>query len=294
MREVFPNYYEKFKCIADKCKHSCCIGWEIDIDQETMDLYNSLGGEFAERIRKSITGEVPHFILTEDERCPFLNKIGLCDIICELGEGAICDICYLHPRFTNFYEDFTETGLGLCCEEAARIILTEEEKFSIPLPSAIENYEFFKEREAVFEILQNRDVTILERFKNLAKRYNLEFEFSNKELYDFYMSLERLDKSWENELEKLKNAEGIAIFEREGLQIFFEQLACYFIFRHFENGASFALLSCWVLGAILSSGESFEAMLDVVRMYSSEIEYSEENVKKVRAFLNKDIITVIM
>ena len=42
MKEVFPNYYKKFKCIKDKCKHNCCIGWEIDIDEDTMDLYNSL------------------------------------------------------------------------------------------------------------------------------------------------------------------------------------------------------------------------------------------------------------
>ena len=281
MKEVFPNYYRKFKCIADKCKHSCCIGWEIDIDEDTMDLYNSLGGDFAERIRGSIEGKVPHFVLKEDECCPFLNKNGLCDIICELGDGALCDICYLHPRFSNFYEDFTETGLGLCCEEAARIILTEEEKFDIPLPESIENNEFFRGRKEAFDILQNRKITVLERLKKLARKYDLNFEFSNEELYDFYMSLERLDKNWENELEKLKNAECEDIFERENLQIFFEQLACYFIFRHFEKGVGFALLSCWVLGAICSACQSFEQMLDSVRMYSSEIEYSEENLEKI-------------
>ena len=131
MKEVFPNYYKKFKCIADKCHHSCCIGWEIDIDEDTMDLYNSLQGELADRIRQNISGEVPHFVLCDGERCPFLNENGLCDIISELGDGALCDICYLHPRFSNFYEDFTETGLGLCCEEASRIVLTENERFFI-------------------------------------------------------------------------------------------------------------------------------------------------------------------
>ena len=285
MKEVYPNYYRKFKCIAGKCKHSCCIGWEIDIDEDTMALYNSLDGELAEKIRENIDGEVPHFILKEGERCPFLNQGGLCDIICEFGDGALCDICYLHPRFSNFYEDFTETGLGLCCEEAARIILTEEEKFSISLPDGIKNQDFFKERGEAFDILQNRNITMLERFKELAGKYGLEFKFSNEVLYDFYMSLERLDKNWENELEKLKNAECETIFEREELQIFFEQLACYFIFRHFESGVGLALLSSWVIGAISSNCKSMEQMLDVVRMYSSEIEYSEENIKKVESFL---------
>ena len=97
------------------------------------------------------------------------------------------------------------------------------------------------------------------------------------------MSLERLDKNWESQLEKLKNTECIEIFKREDLQIFFEQLACYFIFRHFESGVGFTLVSCWVLGEICSDCESFDEMLDIVRMYSAEIEYCEENTEKVKA-----------
>ena len=285
MKEVFPNYYGKFKCIADKCKHNCCIGWEIDIDEDTMYLYNSLDGEFAQRIRGNIEGDVPHFILKDENHCPFLNENGLCDIICELGEDAICDICYMHPRFCNFYDNFTEVGLGLCCEEAVRIILTQEEKFSVPLPKSEEDNAFFKERKDAFDILQNRDYSVFERLKILAKKYGFKFEFSSNKLYYFYMSLERLDKGWETELEKLKNAECEEIFKREDLQIFFEQLACYFVFRHFGRGVGFALLGCYVIGAISSFCNDFEQMLDVVRMYSSEIEYCEENTEKVARFL---------
>ena len=285
MKEVFPNYYEKFKCIADKCQHSCCIGWEIDIDEDTMDLYNSLQGEIADRIRQNISGEVPHFVLCDGERCPFLNENGLCDIISELGDGALCDICYLHPRFSNFYEDFTETGLGLCCEEASRIVLTENERFFIPVPETSKNDAFFIKRQEALDIMQDRSVTVLERLENLAQKYGYRFKFSNEELYNFYMSLERLEKLWETELEKLKSANSTEIFERKDLQIFFEQLACYFIFRHFKSGVGFAILSCWVIGAICLSCESLEEMLDVARMYSSEIEYSEENTQKIKAFL---------
>ncbi len=285
MKEIFPNYYRKFKCIAGECKHNCCIGWEIDIDEDTMDLYSSLTGEFAERIRGSIEGEVPHFVLKDGERCPFLNQNGLCDIICELGEDAICDICYMHPRFCNFYEDFTEVGLGLCCEEAARIILTENEKFSLSLPVATENDGFFRERAEVFDILQERNISILERLKKLAKKYNLKTEFSNEELYNFYISLERLDNSWEDKLKKLKIADDADIFKREDLQIFFEQLACYFVFRHFQSGVGFAILGCRVIGKICAACKNSEEMLEVVRMYSAEIEYCEENAKKVKEYL---------
>lgn len=287
MKEVFPNYYDKFQCVKDQCIHNCCIGWEIDIDEDTIDLYNFLDGEFADKIRNNIEGETPHFKLNESGRCPFLNESGLCDIITELGDDALCDICYLHPRFRNFYDDFIETGLGLCCEEAVRIVLTEKEKFSINLPYFAKKQEFFKEREAVFGILQNRESTMLERLTNLADKYGFRFEFSNEKLYELFMSLERLDADWENELEKLKNAECTKIFEREDLQIVFEQLACYFVFRHFENGVGFAILSCWVLGTIFSDCENMEKMFDVVRMYSSEIEYSEENFDKIIDFLDE-------
>lgn len=285
MKQVFPNYYEKFKCIADKCKHSCCVGWEIDIDEDTMDLYNSLDGEWGKKIRSNICGEPPHFVLAEDERCPFLNQNGLCDIVCEFGEEGLCDICYLHPRFNNDYNGFTETGLGLCCEEAVRIILTNQEKFYIPLPDTKENAQFFKKRQEVFDILQDRTIGVLERFEKLAAKHNVKFEFSNKVLYDLYSALVRLDKNWDIKLERLKNEENESVFEREDLQIFFEQLACYFVFRHYKNGAYFTLLSCWVIGQLCASAESLDEMLDIARMYSSEIEYCEENTQTVIDFL---------
>ena len=37
-----PSYYKNFTCIADKCKHSCCVGWEIAIDKTTLNKYEAL------------------------------------------------------------------------------------------------------------------------------------------------------------------------------------------------------------------------------------------------------------
>ena len=33
MRLFAPRYYLDFKCIADKCENSCCVVWEIDVDE---------------------------------------------------------------------------------------------------------------------------------------------------------------------------------------------------------------------------------------------------------------------
>ena len=37
MKLFAPKYYTEFSCIADRCRHSCCIGWEIDIDADTAE-----------------------------------------------------------------------------------------------------------------------------------------------------------------------------------------------------------------------------------------------------------------
>ena len=76
-----PSYYEKFHCIADQCKDNCCYGWEIDIDEGTMDYYRSLGGELGKEITSHIReGEENTMIMREDGYCPFLNEKGRCNI----------------------------------------------------------------------------------------------------------------------------------------------------------------------------------------------------------------------
>lgn len=297
MKNVFPNYYHKFKCIAEKCKHNCCIGWEIDIDEETLELYNALETTLGDKIRANIKGNVPHFVLDKDARCPFLLKSGLCEIISECGEDFLCDICYLHPRFKNFYSSFTETGLGLCCEEACEIILNEKEKFLPKLPKGIsltkKEKEFFKKREEIFLTLSDRSKSIYDRFCILAKDFGFEFEFSLKELTGVYLSLERLDESWTEEINLIKDFDfDESVFKEDELSIYFENLASYFVFRHFssdlEDGeyykaVNFSLISCYIIGALFSCHNplSKEKMIDIVRMYSSEIEYSEENTKRI-------------
>ena len=127
-----PNYYDRFRCIAGACSDSCCIGWEIDINQEKLEFYRKVPGELGERLRRCIDWEEGHFRLEgKEERCPFLNKDHLCDLLLGLSEDSLCDICREHPRFYDWFEDATEVGLGLCCEEAARLLLEDKEPFCL-------------------------------------------------------------------------------------------------------------------------------------------------------------------
>ena len=61
---AYPEYYKDFACIAGDCRHSCCIGWEIDIDEATAEKYRCCGGVLGERMQRGIDWQTdpPHFI----------------------------------------------------------------------------------------------------------------------------------------------------------------------------------------------------------------------------------------
>ena len=79
MKYECPDYALKFKCKADACTDNCCIGWEIGIDEKTLDFYKNLEGEIGERIRKNLCtgGDCATFKLGDFGRCPMLGKDNL-------------------------------------------------------------------------------------------------------------------------------------------------------------------------------------------------------------------------
>ena len=44
MKVLKPFYYDDFKCIANDCIDSCCIGWQINIDENTYKKYKKVKG----------------------------------------------------------------------------------------------------------------------------------------------------------------------------------------------------------------------------------------------------------
>ncbi len=298
MKVFAPDYYEKFKCIADRCQHSCCIGWEIDIDDDTFEYYKNINSNFGERLKENITEQdgCNCFKLTENERCPFLNKDNLCDIILNLGEDALCQICSDHPRFRNFYSDRIEVGLGLCCEEAARLIITKQDKTKIveidddEFVEELSDFEktFFDKRNKYFEYFQNRELPIKERMALNNINYS-------KKILQKYLSLEILDNNWKELITELSDCyDDIKDIQISGeFDICFEQLLVYFTYRHFtllldgideENILRFIELSANVIYALCQFHINKHKKLDILdiceyaRMYSSEIEYSSENL----------------
>jgi len=288
MLTIKPDYYKKFKCIADRCKHNCCIGWEIDIDETTLEKYNNLGGDFASTLKANIEiDDSPHFKLDENERCPFLNGNGLCDIITNIGEDMLCQICADHPRFRNFYDDFVEVGLGLCCEAAAEIILSKKEKTSLDLPDEAIEIPILNFREKLFGILQDRSLPIKKRVDNMLGTVDAHLP-NNTDWYQVFNSLEKMDKSWDEYLLTIKDGIETAPADNS-LDTAYEQLLVYLLFRHFSDcqydgkikeRVMFTALIYNVIRT-MNVSNTLEELIEISRLYSCEIEYSDENIDRL-------------
>lgn len=291
MLTVYPDYYPAFRCVAGACRHSCCIGWEIDIDEETLAKYRAMPGPLGDRLRHNISGgDPPHFLLGEGERCPFLNQNNLCDLILARGEGLLCQICDDHPRFRNFLPGRTEIGLGLCCEGAAALILAQTEPVTFVTEGEAEKQDndaqsLLDLRQRAFAIAQDRNLSINRRMDKLLLLCGALEPGHPAGWAEVFLELERLDETWTAMLEKLadkgETAPIPAVSDTE-----WEQLLMYFLYRHFleayEDGdvgskAGFAVLSVRLLRCLKGLYPQIE-LAELARMYSAEVEYSTENL----------------
>ncbi len=133
------NYYDQFKCIADKCSLSCCQEWRIAVDDETHQKWQGvqLQGvteagknkeplELCSCVKKDENGYV--VALKQDQQCPFLNQKKLCNLVIELGEAYLSDTCTTFPRQINEFGERTEYSLASCCPAVVDLLNENEGK----------------------------------------------------------------------------------------------------------------------------------------------------------------------
>lgn len=282
-----PSFYKDFKCTASDCSDSCCIGWEIDIDEDTAKIYKSVNGDFGKRLKENIeTDGYTYFKLTNDERCPFLNKNNLCDIILNIGEEKLCDICREHPRFHSWYGSYKESGLGLCCEEAVRLLLTnaltfedietDEEDDDLPF-----DRDTFEEAYKIREELLNNDESIFPKLK----------EFDLDYILSLLSEAEPIDDNWTKTFEEiLKNKDTIMqrffdISQSENEK--YSKIAKYLVFRYFlknavyEDKISESIFFVCVFIMLLRCVDILypDTPIENVKLISKQTEYSEENMQ---------------
>ena len=304
MKTVVPDYYKDFRCLAGECRHSCCIGWEIDIDEDTLNYYNTVTGPFGNRLKNSISyeGDTPHFCMDSHGRCAFLNENGLCDIMLELGFDKVSQICDDHPRFRNFYSDRTEIGLGLSCEAVAMQILSKQDRTQLTVLEDDDELlwedeeDFLVLRDEIFSILQDRTQPVADRVNAMLAHCDVRpLQLAPQQQVQIFSGLERLDPVRDRLLSQLEKAtDDMLIWENEvDFEIPFEQLLVYFAFRHLTESLDDGRLA----GRLQYVAQSYhlirnlcavhhnttgsfdlEYMAEICRIYSAETEYSPDNM----------------
>lgn len=176
MKNTYPLYYKKFRCIADRCPDTCCAGWGIVVDRESAEKYSVADGAIGEKLRRSMTvdSDGDTVFICKNRRCPFLLESNLCEIYIELGEESLCKTCTLFPRFVTDLGARKETGISLSCPEAARLIFASSDPIEFetvdedaPIqPNCIDPTLYFTligAQKTAINILQNRKFTIEQR-----------------------------------------------------------------------------------------------------------------------------------
>ena len=178
MEYRIPHYFNQFRCTAAECEDSCCEGWAILIDEDSLTKYRNTIGHLGRRMKESIDWKEGCFRQCNG-RCAFLNEDNLCDIQILGGEKILCDTCRDYPRHKEEYEGLREGSLSLSCIEAAKLILgsmdpvqfldfadeEEDEEFEDY------NYLLFTKlmdaREKMLACLQNRGLNIYQRMQKV-------------------------------------------------------------------------------------------------------------------------------
>ena len=293
MKLYAPAYYQDFSCIADRCRHSCCIGWEIDVDDDTLQYYQTLDGDYASAIRDSIdTTDTPHFTLAAHDRCPHLDAHGLCRIIKAYGPDALCEICREHPRFYHDTPHGKEVGLGLSCEEACRVVLGSDdfakmiEIEHLDGESDSDAYDATLPRAEIYALLGDASLPYSEKLRGICETFQVTpTQFDDDTWHALLDSLEYLDDAHR---ELFSRYSSVCEATVESAPILTRALA-YFIFRHcsdaedadaFRASLGLSLFFTQLLCCMICAGTDPH---DAARILSEELEYSEDNTEAIRS-----------
>jgi len=315
-----PDFYDSFKCIAGQCTDTCCVGWEIDVDEASQEAYRKVAGTFGNKLRANI--EDGHFKLQPHDRCPFLDNNNLCEIFANLGEGALCNICREHPRFVEVFGDIMEKGIGLCCEEAVKLLLEGEGPLTFTVEECDEpedelddddreiRDQVLYERERIFASLADSSQTFQERLHD-AFGFSTDNPFAPLKDANAYVELlantESFGPAWDEALARIKERIAAGPVNDQG---FFSdnesaRILAYLVYRHYakclfdgyEQGKRLFAVFFWNAVRFFTrelAGDAthpvqdsdFAIKINAIKILSRQLEYCEENMKRIEGALD--------
>ncbi len=318
MQIEYPDYYNKFHCLAGECPDTCCRDWEVDVDDDTFYYYKVQEGELGAKLGRFLReeGELKYIPMKEDGFCPFLTEGKLCELCCRLGEEGMCQVCQEYPRYYMGIGHYEQVDLSLSCMEVGRLLFTgagpvryeKSEDEEEPWETLSE-----KDQEKLEKVLRLRDAMVdsLQRKDEAAEPCIriLPGQEADRILLEILPDLEILDAESGQILREIEENYG-QILEHEPefrlrygdlLKRLFTRFAVYLVFRYtldsyyegntdaekrlWERSLRLMLLMC-VNEERKTGSFGVGTMIQLAHRFSRQIEHSDENMEKMKAEKN--------
>ena len=270
MKIVKPKYFNSFKCIAGRCPDTCCAGWDVEIDDASAGKYKSETGCLKQYFDKHLTTDEDGYIFSlVNDRC-----------------------------------EIRETGLGLGCPEAARILLSPETDVeldrTVKSPDRIYNL-LTEKREEFFTILDNKNFDLKMKlsavlfsaaeFQSDIDKVDMLGGDSSVEFSECINVLKKMEYISDKRKERLISlSEEKAIYHNsEKFAGDIVRLFKYYLMRYMMTACfdldlltkvKYGIFACIITERLYDSvpEPSFDERVRILCGYSKEVEYSQINL----------------
>lgn len=311
MKIVKPTFYKNFKCIAGDCPDSCCQGWEVDADSDSLEYYKTLDNSL--EIKKRID-----FVLSKDEfdntiftlapkkRCPFLNDVNLCDMHIAIGGEHTPYTCRTFPRFIYDFGATREIGISFSCPVASDMMYNTESfdfetevNSDLPTLNYIDAEKYFllyKGRAEAYKIAKDKNKSIRERLNDLLdlgvllqeKLFPYDEGGDDIAFFDVFKNPELINPEWK---EKVENFSLKQVSDTQSN----ENILMYFLYKYLMQAVydydALSKIKMAVLGVLINTYFGEDSW--TVHLWSKETEHSQYNMDRYKKLLkNADCLSV--
>lgn len=311
MKIVKPTFYKNFKCIAGDCPDSCCQGWEVDADSDSLEYYKTLDNSL--EIKKRID-----FVLSKDEfdntiftlapkkRCPFLNDENLCDMHIAIGGEHTPYTCRTFPRFIYDFGATREIGISFSCPVASDMMYNTESfdfetevNSDLPTLNDIDAEKYFllyKGRTEAYKIAKDKNKNIRERLNDLLdlgvllqeKLFPYDEGGDDIAFFDVFKNPELINPEWK---EKVENFSLKQVSDTQSN----ENILMYFLYKYLMQAVydedALSKIKMAVLGVLINTYFGEDSW--TVHLWSKETEHSQYNMDRYKKLLkNADCLSV--
>lgn len=311
MKIVKPTFYKTFKCIAGDCPDSCCQGWEVDADSDSLEYYKTLDNSL--EIKKRIDSVLSKdefdntiFTLAPKKRCPFLNDVNLCDMHIAIGGEHTPYTCRTFPRFIYDFGATREIGISFSCPVASYMMYNTESfdfetevNSDLPTLNDIDAEKYFllyKGRAEAYKISKDKNKSIRERLNDLLdlgvllqeKLFPYDEGGDDIAFFDVFKNPELINPEWK---EKVENFSLKQVSDTQSN----ENILMYFLYKYLMQAVydddALSKIKMAVIGVLINTYFGEDSW--TIHLWSKETEHSQYNMDRYKKLLkNADCLSV--